>query len=222
MSDEKEWGVVLTMPLPEEQVFRYRATGDVLELLYRNPHREFAVTELREVTGHGGKSVDNAIKTLDGLGLIERKTDGRKTLIRIDHSRIEKPDDEYLEIPQRAFREPVREFVREARDRQGENLVGIVLFGSVARGNADRASDIDIQVIVADDLTAARRDLQDVRQDIEKRKFDGERYELQVLVESTRSATSYGEKLREIFSEGIVLHSTDELDGVREAVFGGR
>jgi predicted nucleotidyltransferase len=222
MSDENEWGITLTMPLPEEQVFRYRATGDILELLYRNPHREFAVTELREVTGHGGKSVDNAIKTLDGLDLIERKTDGRKSLIRIDHSRVTKPDDKYLEIPQPEFKKPVREFVQEANDRQGENLVGIILFGSVARGNADRASDIDIQIIVADGLTEARRDLQDVRQDIEERKFDGERYELQILVESTESAKSYGEKLQEIFSEGITLYSTDELAEIREVVFDGR
>jgi len=222
MSDGKEWGVVLTMPLPEEQVFRYRATGDILELLYRNPHREFTVTELREITGHGGKSVDNAIKTLDDLDLIEPKTDGRRSLIRINHSRVKKPDDEYLEIPQKEFREPVQEFVEGAKERQGENLVGIILFGSVARGNADRASDIDIQVIVDDDLTAARRDLQDVRQRIEEERFDGERYELQVLVESTESAKSYGEKLQEIFSEGIILYSTDELADVRGAVFDGR
>jgi len=222
MSDENEWGIVLTMPLPEEQVFRYRATGDVLELLYRNPHRGFAVTELREITGHGGKSVDNAIKTLEGLDLVEKKTDGRKSLVRINHSRIKKPDDEYLEIPQPEFREPVREFVQEAKDRQGESLVGIVLFGSVARGEADRASDIDMQVIVDDDLTAARRALQDARQSIEERKFDGERYELQVLVESIKGAKSYGEKLQEIFSEGITLYSTDELAEVREAVFDGR
>jgi predicted nucleotidyltransferase len=222
MSDENEWGVVLTMPLPDEQVFRYRATGDILELLYRNPHREFAVTELREITGHGGKSVDNALKTLDGLDLVERKTNGRKSLVRINHLRIKKPDDEYLDIPQPEFREPVREFVQNAKDRQGENVVGIILFGSVARGNADRASDIDIQVIVADDLTAARRDLQDVRQNVEEETFDGDRYELQVLVESTKSAKSYGEKLQEIFSEGIILSSTDELDDVREAVFDGR
>lgn len=222
MSDENERSVVLTMPLPDNQIFRYRATGDILELLYRNPHREFTVTELREITSHGGKSVDNAIKTLESLDLVERKTEGRKSLIRINHSRVRKPDDEYLEIPQPEFREPVQEFVEEARARQGENLVGIALFGSVARGEADRASDIDIQVIAAGDLTEARRDLQDVRQRIEEERFDGERYELQLLVESTKSAKSYGEKLREIFSEGIILYSTDELDEIREAVFSGR
>jgi hypothetical protein len=46
MSDELS-GVFLQLPLPDEQVFRYKAADDILGLLYRNPHREFTVTELR-------------------------------------------------------------------------------------------------------------------------------------------------------------------------------
>ena len=95
------------------------------------------------------------------------------------------------------------------------------MFGSVARGDADRASDIDIQVIVENDLTKARRELQNVRQNIEEQKFDGNRFEMQLLVESVGSVENYGEKLREIFSEGIALYSTDELDSVREVIFSG-
>jgi len=54
MSDESA-GVLITPPLPDTHVFRYQAADDILELLYRHPHREFTVTELRRVTGHGGK-----------------------------------------------------------------------------------------------------------------------------------------------------------------------
>lgn len=220
MSDEKA-GVFVALPLPDDQVFRYQAADDVLELLYRNPHREFSITELREITGHGGKSVDEAVGILWNLGLVHRERDGRRTLIRIDQESIRKPDDPILEIPQAEFRDPVREFLRQAERKQGENLVGVVLFGSVARGRADRTSDVDVQVIVREDLVAARRQLQSVRGDLETRTFDGNRYEIQLLVESTESARNFGEKLREIFSEGIVLHETDELDDVREVVFSG-
>jgi predicted nucleotidyltransferase len=92
----------------------------------------------------------------------------------------------------------------------------------VARGEADRASDIDIQVIVKDDLLKARRELQDLRQDIENEKFDGNRYEIQLLVESVDSAGNYGEKLQEIFSEGIFLYSSEELEDIQEVVFSGK
>jgi predicted nucleotidyltransferase len=220
MSDE-ESGVFLSLPLPNKQVFRYQAADDILELLYRNPHREFTVTQLRETTGHGGKSVDNAIKILESLELIQQRREGRQSLIRINQARIRKPDDPLLEIPQHGFRKPVREFLEEARERQGENLVAVILFGSVARGEADRASDIDIQVIVEEDLLESRRDLQDVRQGIEEKKFGGNRYEVQLLVESVESAESYGEKLQEIFSEGIKLYSTEKFEDVREEVFSG-
>jgi predicted nucleotidyltransferase len=220
MSDE-ESGVFLSLPLPNQQVFRYQAADDILELLYRNPHREFTVTQLRETTGHGGKSVDNAIKILESLELIQQRREGRQSLIQINQARIRKPDDPLLEIPQQGFRKPVREFLEEARERQGENLVAVILFGSVARGEADRASDIDIQVIVEEDLLESRRDLQDVRQIIEEKKFGGNRYEVQLLVESVESAESYGEKLQEIFSEGIKLYSTEKFEDVREEVFSG-
>jgi predicted nucleotidyltransferase len=96
-----------------------------------------------------------------------------------------------------------------------------LLFGSVARGEADRASDIDLQVIIDGKLTKARRDIGEIRQEVEKQKFDGDRYELQVLVESVKSAESYGEKLREIFNEGIRLRETEKLEEVQEAVFDG-
>jgi len=97
----------------------------------------------------------------------------------------------------------------------------VILFGSVARGEADRASDIDIQIIVSKDLTKARRELHEIRQEIENSEFEGERYELQLLVESIENAESYGEDLKEIFSEGIKLRETSELETVKEAVFNG-
>lgn len=220
MSDEKS-GVFIELPLPGKQVFRYRAADDILELLYRNPYRGFTVTELRENTGHGGKSVDNAVQILHSLGLVHKEREGRHSLVRINQENIRKPDDPILEIPQKQFRTPVKQFLERLEEDQGENLVGVILFGSVARGEADRASDIDVQVIVENNLTESRRRIHDLRQDIEDRRFDGERYELQVLVESVETAESYGEKLQEIFSEGIKLHTTEKLDDVQEAVFHG-
>lgn len=213
--------VCVPIPLPEERVFRNQAMDDIVELLYRNPHEEFGIRQLRSVTGHGAQTVDTAITLLGEIELIRTRRDGNRKLIGLNRDRIRKPDDPILEIQQEEFRTPVREFLNRVRDVQNENLVGVVLFGSVARGEADRASDIDVQVIVENDLPKSRRELHDVRQEIESERFDGERYELQLLVESVVTAESYGEKLREIFSEGITLYFTDELADVREAVFDG-
>lgn len=220
MSDEKN-GVLIPMPLPKDRIFRYQAADDILELLYRNPHEEFMITQLREITGHGGKSVNNAIQILDSLNLIKKDREGRHSLIKINQSQIQKPEDPILEIPQEEFRKPAKSFLDQVKKEQEDNLVGILLFGSVARGGADRASDIDFQVIVNDDLLESRRSIQDIRQEIEEKRFNGQRYELQILVESVETAEDYGEKLQEIFSEAITLYKTDELDELRQVILNG-
>lgn len=207
-------------PYPDEHVFRYQAADDILELLYRNPHEEFAVTQLREITGHGGKSVDNALHILDSLGLTKNRKEGRHSLIQIDRERIRKPDDPILEIPQEEFRAPIKAFLDNVKADQ-ENLVGVLVFGSVARGEADRASDIDIQVIVDDELLPSRRSIQEIRQEIEESRFNGDRYKLQVMVESVETAGQYGDKLQEIFSEAVTLYSTGQLEELRQVILNG-
>ena len=58
--------VELCLPFPfgEEQVFRYEAMEDMLELLVRNPFREFTVRQLREVTDNGSKTTTRAVDLL--------------------------------------------------------------------------------------------------------------------------------------------------------------
>lgn len=54
-------GVLVSIPLPADRVFRNRAMDGILALLYRNPHGEFGVRELRDVIGHGAQTVDTVV-----------------------------------------------------------------------------------------------------------------------------------------------------------------
>jgi len=56
----------------------------------------------------------------------------------------------------------IAEFVRRLRSALGSHLVDIRLFGSVARGDAEPDSDIDILVIVQPDHERARLERQAV------------------------------------------------------------
>jgi predicted nucleotidyltransferase len=219
-TDEDGGGVYIQFPLPSQRLFRNQATEDILLLFLRNPHQEFTVTEIRNTTNHGGDTIQTALTVLEAADLIQTRRDGRKKLISANSTRFHNPDDPLLSIPQEEFRAPVKTFL-DKLDQTQINIIGVILFGSVARGEADRASDIDIQVIVDNDLLESRRHIQDIRQEIEETRFDGNRYEFQVLVESTETAENYGEKLQEIFSEGIKLRESDELKQVQEAVFNG-
>ena len=48
---------------------------------------------------------------------------------------------------QKRFQEPLIEFVKVALEKYGEKIEIIILFGSVARGEAKEGSDVDILVV---------------------------------------------------------------------------
>lgn len=212
--------VQLHLPLPDEQIFRYEAMDEILEVAAQNPSEEFSNRQFQDITGFKGPSVSKALSLLVDLDLLVRRDVGRKTLYRIDETRLDGSDDPLLEIPQAEFRAPLEAFVDRVTEAVS-TVVGIVCFGSVARGEADRTSDIDVLVLVdaEDELVRARRTVSDVKTDLEDQRFDGQRYEFEPFVESPGSARSRGERLRPIFREGVVLYATDPLHDVKRDVF---
>jgi predicted nucleotidyltransferase len=214
--------VELRLPLPDERIFRYEAMDDILEITARNPTEEFSNRELQELTGFGGPSVSKALSLLEALGLVVRRDVGRKTLYRIDEARLSEADDPLLEIPQTEFRKPLDAFVDRVTN-EIPTVAGIVCFGSVARGEADRASDVDVFVLVEDDdeLVTARRTVSEIKSDLEAQRFDGQRYEFEPFVESPESVQRRGDDVQRIFREGVPLYVTETFDRVKRDVFGG-
>ncbi|WP_256393019.1 nucleotidyltransferase domain-containing protein [Natronoarchaeum rubrum] len=196
---------------------------DILEIAAQNPTEEFSNRDLQDLTGFGGPSVSKALSLLEALGLVVRRDVGRKTLYRIDETRLTDADDPLLEIPQEEFRMPLGAFVERVTN-EVPGVAGILCFGSVARGEADRASDIDVFVLVDEDdkLVSARRTISDIKRDLEEQTFDGHRYEFEPFVESPESARRRGEDLQPIFREGIVLHATEAFDETKREVFRGK
>lgn len=216
--NESEAMIRISFPLPDERLFRNQATEDILMLLLRNPGQEFTVTQLRTVTDNGGDTITTALTVLEAADLIETRREGNKRLISANRDRIRNPADPITRIPQTAFRQPIQAFL-ETVEESPVDPIGIILFGSVARGDADRTSDIDLMVIVEADVTTARRELTEARQTVEQQRFNRDRYEFQLLVEASESIENYGRKLYEIFSEGIVLQDSKQLQDLKWVVF---
>lgn len=209
--------IELEYPFPGERIFRYQAMQDVLSVVIDDPYDEFTVSELTRMVDASQATVSKAVGLLVETGAIDTRRDGRKQYVRVNRDRLDKPDP-VLSIPQSEFHEPVQAFVEDVDDAV-DDLVGIVLFGSVARGTADRASDVDLLVIVDGDRTAARRTVQSVVRELQETKFDGDRYGIQAMVESVESARRIGGRLREQFEEGITLVGSEKLRAIRRAVF---
>jgi predicted nucleotidyltransferase len=95
------------------------------------------------------------VDVLESNDLIETFHKGNARRVHINRSLLHKPADPIRSIPQTEFQTPVRVAQPYIEDEL-ENVLGIVLFGSVARGDADRRSDIDLWVLVGGDQMQQR------------------------------------------------------------------
>jgi predicted nucleotidyltransferase len=209
--------VALPVPPPEPALFRHKATSDILRLLVDNPYERFTIRALSRLTDHSAQSVKRAVDVLEPNSVVVVESQGNRRLVGINRQRISDPDDPVLRIPQSEFHSPVR----TALDRlqtELDHVHGVVLFGSVARGRADRQSDIDLWVL-ADDRVEQHR-VNKLAKELGQERFDGERYEFQILVESPESGRGHGDRLEDVFAEAITLVDGDELQALKQEVLG--
>lgn len=209
--------VRLPVPLGDPDAFRHAATAAVLHILVDNPERAFTNRDLHRVTGRGLSGVNAAVDTLDALGVIAVDRTGRANAVRIDPDMLVKPDDPVTAIPQPDYHAPVRAVLARLTERIGEDI-GVVLFGSVARGTADRRSDIDLFVVVEDGRMQAQREAHAIEQSVADERFDGDRYEPHIVVETRASAASH-DQIGEVLTEGLTLRDSPALGAVKQEVF---
>lgn len=210
----------LDIPARDTGLFRSQAVHDTLSFLCRYHTDEFSITELTDAVNYSQPSVSKAVDVLAANDLVVERRDGNTRTVHINRDRLSRPDDKFLEIPQADFQPPVRTAVIELLDRL-DDVIGIVLYGSVARGDADRRSDIDLWVLVAEDRMANQRTANRVRQDLEDREFETGRYAYEIDIEALPALPNYADDLREILSDGLVVHGTEKFDTVRTMLFHG-
>jgi len=225
VSDKKKQDVVVCIDVSTgegETIFRIKAADEILRLLVDAHETEFTVPELVKATGAARSTVWRAVNLLDTLGVVRVRETPQRNYVSIDPDRLQK-DDPILGIEQSEFHEPTREFVRRIRNSIDDSdavtdLVGVVVFGSVARGEADRQSDIDLFVVVDGNRTSARRLVTDICADLSEERFDGDRFTFEPYVESVESTKRAGSKLEEIVDEGVTVVDSDRFQSLRKTV----
>ena len=104
---------------------------------------------------------------------------------------------------QRRNREAVGEFVRRVLERYKDKIESIILFGSVARGEAKENSDIDVLIVVKKEDFKLRRALIGVAFDILLE--TGKDVSVKVLSKNEFEDRQNFSFLRNIISEGVKL-----------------
>ena len=223
MSDITKQNVRISIdpdPNVDTGIFRIEAADDILRLLVDAHETEFTIPELVDATDVARSTVWRAVDLLEGIGAVHIRETPQRNYVSINVDSLEK-DDPILAIEQSEFHEPIRAFVSHVQEEligttEVDSVVGIVVFGSVARGEADRQSDIDLFVVVDGDRTTARRTVADVVAELQDRRFNGDRFVFEPYVESIHSAQRAGSKLREIFLEGITVYEDEKLHSIRK------
>jgi predicted nucleotidyltransferase len=114
------------------------------------------------------------------------------------------------------YRATVREFAKRLTERYGGDVRSIVLYGSVARGQATEASDIDV-LVLRNDTSPDRDQMIEISEAID---FENG-YKTFVLATSM-TALKLQELLRgefpiarHVLAEGVVLYDDGTFEGIR-------
>jgi predicted nucleotidyltransferase len=211
--DPVEAGISIRVSIPADdpQLYGRAAVDDVLFYLSRQRYEALTPSELADHVDHAESTVRRAVDVLEANDLVIVERQGNRMPVRINRTRLSAPEDPVLQIPQLQFHQPVRE-ATERLLAELDGVLGIVLYGSVARGEADRRSDVDLWVAVEGDRASNQRAASSVEADLESRRFDGDRYDFHVAVESVDSVPAFTDDVAEILRTGIVLSRTEEFE----------
>ena len=207
--------VALSLPVSAPGLFASKATGDVLEFLATRPDESYTLSELARRVGHSKSTVRRAVEPLVESGLLVDDPAENTRLLSINSERVSLPSDPVTRIPQAEFHAPVRAAVDRLRSEL-DGVVRTVVYGSVARGTADRRSDIDLWTLVETDRAVNQRRANEIRVELESRRFDGERYAFDIDVECVDSVPAYAENVRQILDEGVPVDGIDKIYEIEE------
>lgn len=215
-------GISIRVPIPAKDADLYGpgAVDDVLLFLSRHPLESFTAGEVEESTAYSETTIRRAVDVLAENDLVEYRSEGNRKPFQINRSRLSVPDDPILQIPQEEYHHPVGAAVETVKEELG-GVIGIVLYGSVARGGADRQSDIDLWIAVDEDRAPNQRAANRIEDELEDQRFDGERYAFHLAVESVESVPNFTEEIQEIVLGGITLYRTESFRKLRNILAHG-
>lgn len=103
-------------------------------------------------------------------------------------------------------------FVERVKEHEKENLSKIILFGSVARGEANEDSDIDVIVVLREHSSRHSEELVGISSDIMwEMDFDDNAYlQLITMSEEESNGLNYYELMFNVDKEGVIIYDSSD------------
>lgn len=218
--DELGASISLSVPAQNPDLFGSKATNDILLFLTNHRFSRFSLREIAEQIGTSHQTVGRVVDILAENDIVVESLEQNQRCVQINRDRLSIPDDPILRIPQSEFHEPVKAAVNELT-AQLDGIIGIVLYGSVVRGEADRRSDIDLWVLTQGERATNQREANAVARELEETEFDQNRYIYDIDVEAVQAVPTYTENIREIIVSGVPIYQTEDFKTVEQLLLEG-
>jgi predicted nucleotidyltransferase len=205
--------ISLSIPPLDPDLFKHKATGDVLLFLSNHRFNDFSLREIANQIGHSHQSVRRAVNVLSSNKLVVESPKSNQRLVQINRRRLSVPEDPLLRVPQPEYHQPIKAAITQLCENISD-VIGIILYGSVARGEADRRSDIDLWVLTRSGRAESQREANAIARELEETEFDGDRYAYDIDVETVQAIPAYTEDIREIVVSGIPVYKTNDFETV--------
>ncbi len=186
---------------------RLRVAG----LLVSFPEKEFTGREIAGLLGVSHSNVQRALRVLVEDGLVSKKRIGRADVFcaNQDHFAFKALRELFQvrrELPER--------IAKDLRSTFGESVTSAIVFGSYARGEADRNSDLDV-LVIAKDRSALEDKIDGIEADFARRY--GIRLSVKVLSPSDLAHRRVPRYVQAATREGFLLWGAPLRKGIDPA-----
>lgn len=155
-----------------EDIFGSKIGTRILLEIGRKPYKEFYLSELSKSLKIGLGRTSTILGDLTKRGILTRRRTGKTVLFTLNRNSSLAFEiikfanlNAFLEMPEK-FRVTVKGFVKRYEEFLGENLLSVIIFGSVVKNRAKAWSDIDILIIVKTQPNKLSRKIHDISSEI--------------------------------------------------------
>jgi len=175
----------------------------MLKIFHRFPGRVFSLSDITKITGQSTGAVYPALIGLVEAGLIKSSKIGKSATYRLNSENpLSKKIMEIFTAEKETLREAAEYFALRLSKKQ---VVSVILFGSVARGETNEKSDIDLLIIYNGNRSVVERNTNAL---VEKY-LESDVYVSPVFYserEIKEMVIKYNSFITKIENEGIVLY----------------
>lgn len=191
-----------------EALFRYGLIRDIILLVGKSKEKEVTISDIARGLGlqPNTGNLRKAVKVVVDAGLLIERKSGRGRFLRIAPNITISPQNPYMQIPQVEYRDIVKTIVERLKKLRG--ISRAIVFGGVARGTADRLSDIDV-LVAAKTPHRITAPIARIMHECRSGRLLGERYSVNIKIITNHEIEHPKSFVQDALIEGITLYGSD-------------